>query len=102
MHAVFPRKHHGIPGSFNSIRCDGSHKDTPFKPVRWIVPDHGQALYSICGCKHTKDAPYCDSMHNEVGVNIVKRLENCQEDHEGKKLCVKCGHADGLPDIKGK
>jgi CDGSH-type Zn-finger protein len=118
MHLAFnPRCACGL--SKNAPWCDNSHTDTgiilllitAFKPIKWTVPStvsfvfnyvQPQAIYSICGCKYTKSAPFCDSMHNEVAVNVVKRLENCKEDHAGMKLCVKCGHADGYPDIKGR
>mmetsp|Transcript_5171 Transcript_5171/g.7273 ORF Transcript_5171/g.7273 Transcript_5171/m.7273 type:complete len:130 (+) Transcript_5171:27-416(+) len=42
--------------------CDGSHKGTTFKSVRFVA-DKNQTYYSICGCKYTRDPPYCDGYH---------------------------------------
>jgi len=39
--------------------CDGSHKGTQFFPVRFTVEEHKNAI-DVCGCKFTKNAPYCD------------------------------------------
>ena len=51
--------------SRNQPFCDGSHKDTNFKPVNftWNKPT-GDA--HLCGCKHAKidSKPFCDGTHN--------------------------------------
>ncbi|KAJ9058431.1 hypothetical protein DSO57_1012455 [Entomophthora muscae] len=42
--------------------CDNSHVGTPFKPMRWKVPEFSGATsrFSICHCKYTKKPPFCD------------------------------------------
>ncbi len=41
--------------------CDGQgHKGTTFRPLAWRVEGGQQTLYSICNCKYTKSAPFCD------------------------------------------
>lgn len=44
--------------------CDGSHKETTFKPVRYVAETEEEVLF--CGCKHTKDQPFCDGAHNNL------------------------------------
>ena len=44
--------------------CDGSHKTTEFKPLKWVADETGEKLF--CGCKHTKDQPVCDGSHNQL------------------------------------
>lgn len=41
--------------------CDGSHRETNFKPLKFSVEKDG--TYSICKCKRTKNPPYCDGSH---------------------------------------
>ena len=50
--------------SQNQPFCDGSHKTTSFKPVKYVAIDDRRALF--CGCKHTKNAPFCDSTHHTL------------------------------------
>ncbi|XP_064615977.1 CDGSH iron-sulfur domain-containing protein 3, mitochondrial-like [Liolophura sinensis] len=45
--------------------CDGSHKGTGIKPLKWTVPK-AQSLYQICACKYTRDPPYCDATHTNL------------------------------------
>ena len=44
--------------------CDGSHKDTAFVPLEFIVEAKKKA--GLCTCKRTKKAPYCDGAHAKV------------------------------------
>jgi CDGSH-type Zn-finger protein len=44
--------------------CDGAHKGTPFRPVRFIARGPSALL---CGCKTTSSPPYCDLSH----VNVI-------------------------------
>lgn len=44
--------------------CDGSHKGTPFKPLKFIPQPGGEAL--LCACKRTRTPPYCDGSHNQL------------------------------------
>ena len=42
--------------------CDGSHKDSHLKPVKFSV-EQGCDEAWLCGCKQTGDRPYCDASH---------------------------------------
>jgi len=44
--------------------CDGSHRETSFKPVKFIV-EQKQEIY-LCSCKQTSKAPFCDGTHNTL------------------------------------
>jgi len=44
--------------------CDGSHKDTGFKPVLFKA-DKSETIY-FCGCKTTKTQPFCDGSHGRL------------------------------------
>ncbi|MCB2295563.1 CDGSH iron-sulfur domain-containing protein [Clostridium algoriphilum] len=41
--------------------CDGSHKGTTFKPVKFTA-EKDETTY-LCACKHTKNPPFCDGTH---------------------------------------
>ena len=45
--------------------CDGSHRGTPFRPVRYEPFAKGEEVL-FCGCKHTKTPPFCDGSHNDL------------------------------------
>jgi CDGSH iron-sulfur domain-containing protein 3 len=47
--------------SGNQPFCDGSHKDTDFKPVRFTMSE-AQKVW-LCGCKRSKAMPFCDGSH---------------------------------------
>lgn len=47
--------------------CDGSHKGTPFRPVRIVARVDGEEAL-LCACKQTKSPPYCDGSHNALGA----------------------------------
>ena len=40
--------------------CDGSHKDTPYTPVKFTAE---QKSAQMCMCKQTKNQPFCDGTH---------------------------------------
>ena len=44
--------------------CDGSHKNTEFKPVLYKATEN-KRLY-FCGCKRTHKQPLCDGTHNKL------------------------------------
>lgn len=72
--------------------CDGAHKKTGFKSLKWKVPDHPQRIYSICNCKHTKNPPLCDATHVNLPAVVETRQRNCDSAHdEDMKLCTGCG-----------
>jgi CDGSH iron-sulfur domain-containing protein 3 len=41
--------------------CDGSHKVTDFKPVKFTMSE-AQKVW-LCGCKRSKTMPFCDGSH---------------------------------------
>jgi len=50
--------------SKNEPFCDGSHKDTGFKPKLYEAKKD-ETVY-FCGCKHTKSPPLCDGTHMDL------------------------------------
>ena len=42
--------------------CDGSHKNTAFKPLTFKA-DQSKKIF-FCTCKLTNDPPICDGSHN--------------------------------------
>ena len=50
--------------SQNQPFCDGSHKDTDFKPFIFKA-EKSETVY-FCGCKQTGSAPMCDGTHNNL------------------------------------
>ena len=42
--------------------CDGSHKVTAIKPIRFEAEQSSSEIF-LCGCKQTGSAPYCDGTH---------------------------------------
>ena len=42
--------------------CDGSHKDSVFKPLLFKA-DQSKKVF-LCTCKQTNDQPICDGSHN--------------------------------------
>ena len=41
--------------------CDGSHRGTSLRPMRYTVPNN--LTVALCGCKQTKQPPFCDGSH---------------------------------------
>lgn len=41
--------------------CDGSHKVTEFRPVKFSAEESGS--FPFCGCKRTGNQPRCDGTH---------------------------------------
>ena len=50
--------------SANQPFCDGSHRDTEFKPMRVDIEESRKV--ALCGCKRTANPPYCDGTHKGV------------------------------------
>ena len=44
--------------------CDGSHKDSAFKPVTFTA-EKSETVY-LCGCKHSANPPFCDGTHKDL------------------------------------
>ena len=44
--------------------CDGSHKTTPFTPVKLELAQPTKV--TLCGCKRSKNPPYCDGSHRQL------------------------------------
>ena len=44
--------------------CDGSHKATDLKPVKWTAEKDGRKFF--CTCKQTNNQPFCDGSHNSL------------------------------------
>ncbi|XP_020620900.1 CDGSH iron-sulfur domain-containing protein 3, mitochondrial-like [Orbicella faveolata] len=42
--------------------CDGRHKVTTIKPVRFEAEQSSSEIF-LCGCKQTESAPFCDGTH---------------------------------------
>jgi len=43
--------------------CDGSHKGTDFKPVKYQAEESKKVFF--CGCKATASQPTCDGSHKQ-------------------------------------
>lgn len=50
--------------SQNQPFCDGSHKDTEFKPI--VVEITEKKNIAWCGCKKSNNQPYCDGSHSKL------------------------------------
>ena len=44
--------------------CDGSHKGTEFRPLKFTLEAPKKA--ALCRCKRTKNPPYCDGTHKTL------------------------------------
>ena len=51
--------------SANQPFCDGSHKETEFRPVKFTVTSKDRKLW-LCGCKRSGNKPFCDATHNKL------------------------------------
>ncbi|MDH5753531.1 MAG: CDGSH iron-sulfur domain-containing protein [Deltaproteobacteria bacterium] len=50
--------------SANQPYCDGSHKNTDFKPVITEIKEAGKVAW--CGCKRSGNKPFCDGTHSKL------------------------------------
>ncbi len=44
--------------------CDGAHKGTGFKSMKFTAETTGTAW--LCMCKKTEKAPFCDGAHSKI------------------------------------
>ena len=44
--------------------CNGSHRGSPFSPVRTVIEK--KQLVKWCACKHTQTPPFCDHSHRNL------------------------------------
>lgn len=50
--------------SQNQPFCDGSHSETPFQPVKFVISEKKRV--ALCQCKRTKNPPMCDGSHKDL------------------------------------
>jgi CDGSH iron-sulfur domain-containing protein 3 len=50
--------------SKNQPFCDGSHKTTPFTPIKYSTAESKTVFF--CGCKASGGKPLCDGTHNRL------------------------------------
>lgn len=50
--------------SANQPFCDGSHKGSSFRPMKFELAESKRV--ALCQCKHTEGAPYCDGTHSRL------------------------------------
>ena len=50
--------------SKNQPFCDGSHKGSEFRPVKWTAEE--DAAKWFCTCKQTNGQPFCDGSHKAL------------------------------------
>lgn len=44
--------------------CDGSHKVTTFKPMKFEIAQ--KTKVALCGCKRSGNKPFCDGTHKTL------------------------------------
>jgi CDGSH-type Zn-finger protein len=49
--------------SKDGVFCDGSHKTTNFRPIKFTVTENKN--YFLCSCKKTNNKPFCDGSHSK-------------------------------------
>jgi CDGSH-type Zn-finger protein len=50
--------------SKNQPFCNGSHKGSEFRPVKWKAEENGTKWF--CTCKQTNGQPFCDGSHKAI------------------------------------
>ncbi|MBG1270934.1 CDGSH iron-sulfur domain-containing protein [Nostoc sp. WHI] len=50
--------------SSNQPFCNGAHKGTGFKPIKFEITEKQRV--AICQCKYTNKAPFCDGSHHNL------------------------------------
>ena len=64
--------------------CDGSHKNTDFRSLKWKIPDN-QKFFSLCNCKYTRSPPYCDGSH----IDADEKCDPEKYPFKDKMVCFK-------------
>ena len=59
--------------SENQPFCDGSHKGTSFKPLKFVMEQETRKK-SVCGCKLNLDenGPFCDRSHKVIDFDNLE------------------------------
>ena len=67
--------------------CDYSHKGTLIKGVKFSIDEkiEGKSMY-LCGCKLTKNAPFCDGETCLGLMNGKSPFETELEDQEDEEI----------------
>ena len=90
--------------SANQPFCDGSHKNTNFRPVKLESLKNEKLLF--CGCKKTKNPPFCDGSHlkftKSIKFNSNKNLPHKKLVENGQTYywCA-CGKSANQPFCDG-
>ncbi|QSJ20529.1 CDGSH iron-sulfur domain-containing protein [Nostoc sp. UHCC 0702] len=50
--------------SSNQPFCNGAHKGTEFKPIKFEITE--KKPVALCQCKYTNNAPFCDGYHKNL------------------------------------
>ncbi len=50
--------------SKNQPFCDGSHKETSFRPIKFEIEEKKKV--ALCRCKRSKNKPFCDGTHKTL------------------------------------
>lgn len=50
--------------SKNQPFCDGSHKESGFTPIEFVITE--KKVYSLCACKHSHLGWLCDGTHKTL------------------------------------
>ena len=75
--------------------CDGSHKETEFKPVKFTMSE-AQKVW-LCGCKRTKSQPFCDGSHKATTLQPLRFVA----DSSGTFNLCGCKSTDDKPFCDG-
>lgn len=54
--------------SSNQPYCDGSHKGTAIRPLKFNIDS--EKLQAFCGCKRTGKPPFCDGTHLNLDLDV--------------------------------
>ena len=46
--------------------CDGTHRGTEFRSVKFQIEGEGAETVALCLCKQTATPPYCDGSHKKL------------------------------------